>query len=242
MNTLFILLCLASMIAIPVYLIKFLLKVVKKTDRSQPKKRLLIALAVFVISMAGGIATTPSTPSTPAEPPAIADTAQTTDDDRTPSNARSSEPSSALNEPSADPAAEPVSALSESSAQPSSALPGPDADEPAAALPSEPSDQAADTPAAPASVQPAAAPIDPPAAPAESPQPPAAAPVQQAAPAPEPAAAKITASYVGNANTKKFHYASCSSAKQIKASNRVEFDSAEEAENAGYVPCKRCNP
>lgn len=241
MNTLFMLLWLASMIAIPVYLIKFLLKVVKKTDRSQPKKRLLIALAVFVISMAGGIATTPSTPSTPAEPPAIADTAQTTDD-RSPSNARSSEPSPALDEPSADPAAEPVSALSESSAQPSSALPGPDADEPAAALPSEPADQAADTPAAPASVQPAAAPIDPPAAPAESPQPPAAAPVQQAAPAPEPAAAKITASYVGSANTKKFHYASCSYVKQIKASNRVEFDSAEEAENAGYVPCKRCNP
>ena len=241
MNTLFMLLWLASMIAIPVYLIKFLLKVVKKTDRSQPQKRLLIALAVFVLSTVG-IATTPSTPSTPAEPPAIADTAQTTDDDRTASNARSSEPSSALDEPSADPAAEPVSALSESSAQPSSALPAPDADEPAAALPSEPANQASDTPAAPASVQPAAAPIDPPAAPAESPQPPAAAPVQQAAPAPEPAAAKITASYVGSANTKKFHYASCSYVKQIKASNRVEFDSAEEAENAGYVPCKRCHP
>ena len=210
MNTIFILLCLASMIAIPVYLIKFLLKVVKKTDRSQPKKRLLIALAVFVISTAGGIATTPSTPSSPA-----------------------------LDEPSAAPAVEPASSLSEPSAEPavdpSGALPDPDADEPAAALPSEP----ANTPAAPASVQPAAAPTDLPAAPAESPQ---AAPVRQAAPAPEPAAAKVTAAYVGSVNTKKFHDASCSYVKQIKASNRVEFDSAEEAENAGYVPCKRCNP
>ena len=50
------------------------------------------------------------------------------------------------------------------------------------------------------------------------------------------------APYIGNANSYKFHYASCSSVDQMKESNKVEFYSRDEAINAGYDPCKRCNP
>lgn len=52
----------------------------------------------------------------------------------------------------------------------------------------------------------------------------------------------LAANYVGNANTKKFHYTNCSSAERIKVSNRVEFSSRDAAVAAGYVPCKRCSP
>ena len=49
--------------------------------------------------------------------------------------------------------------------------------------------------------------------------------------------------YVVNKNTKKFHYPSCSSAKQIKESNRWDYHGTrEELIEDGYEPCKRCNP
>jgi competence protein ComEC len=49
--------------------------------------------------------------------------------------------------------------------------------------------------------------------------------------------------YVANKNTKKFHYPSCSSADDIKASNRWDFyGTRDELIDMGYVPCKRCNP
>lgn len=48
--------------------------------------------------------------------------------------------------------------------------------------------------------------------------------------------------YVGNSGTKKFHYTYCGSADKITESNRVYFNSRDEAINRGYVPCKRCNP
>lgn len=48
--------------------------------------------------------------------------------------------------------------------------------------------------------------------------------------------------YIGNRNTKKFHYPGCSSVDDMKESNKVEFYSRDEATAAGYVPCKRCNP
>lgn len=50
------------------------------------------------------------------------------------------------------------------------------------------------------------------------------------------------APYVGNSNTFKFHYAGCGSVAKMNASNRVEFYSRDDAVNAGYQPCKRCNP
>ena len=49
-----------------------------------------------------------------------------------------------------------------------------------------------------------------------------------------------SAKYVGNKNTKKFHYVTCGYAKQISSANRVYFNSRAEA--VGYVPCKVCNP
>ena len=48
--------------------------------------------------------------------------------------------------------------------------------------------------------------------------------------------------YVGNRNTRKFHYDSCSSVYQMKPSNRVYIETREEAINSGYVPYKRCRP
>ena len=49
--------------------------------------------------------------------------------------------------------------------------------------------------------------------------------------------------YVANKNTKKFHYPSCSSADDIKASNRWDYHGTrDELIGMGYVPCKRCNP
>ena len=49
--------------------------------------------------------------------------------------------------------------------------------------------------------------------------------------------------YVLNKNTMKFHYPSCSSASQIKESNREYFTgSREEVIARGFSPCGRCHP
>ena len=49
--------------------------------------------------------------------------------------------------------------------------------------------------------------------------------------------------YILNTNTKKFHYPSCSSVKQMKASNKKEYtDSRDDLIAQGYDPCKKCNP
>ena len=51
------------------------------------------------------------------------------------------------------------------------------------------------------------------------------------------------AAYVLNRNTGKFHKPSCSSVEQISEENREYTDkSREEIIEAGYEPCKRCNP
>lgn len=59
------------------------------------------------------------------------------------------------------------------------------------------------------------------------------------APTPDPTP-EIT--YIGNKNTKKFHYEYCSSVDDMKAKNKVEFNSRETALDKGYSPCKRCKP
>lgn len=61
---------------------------------------------------------------------------------------------------------------------------------------------------------------------------------------PAPAAPADTGrDYVANKNTKKFHYPTCYSAGQIKASNRWDFHGTrEELIGNGYVPCKKCSP
>ena len=48
--------------------------------------------------------------------------------------------------------------------------------------------------------------------------------------------------YVGSNKAKKYHYPNCKWAKKIKPENRVTFNSAKEARQAGYVPCKVCKP
>ena len=52
----------------------------------------------------------------------------------------------------------------------------------------------------------------------------------------------LASSYVGNANSKKFHYADCSMVNKMNPANKVFINTREEAINAGYIPCKRCKP
>lgn len=53
----------------------------------------------------------------------------------------------------------------------------------------------------------------------------------------------IGTEYILNTNTKKFHYPSCSSVKQMKASNKKEYTgSRDDLIAQGYDPCKKCNP
>ncbi len=51
-----------------------------------------------------------------------------------------------------------------------------------------------------------------------------------------------TAKYVGSSETKKYHRASCEFVKKIVKGHRVEFSSPEQAQKAGYTPCKVCPP
>ena len=48
--------------------------------------------------------------------------------------------------------------------------------------------------------------------------------------------------YVGSKKSNKYHYPSCRWAKKIKPNNLVTFQSAKEAQEAGYIPCKVCRP
>lgn len=48
--------------------------------------------------------------------------------------------------------------------------------------------------------------------------------------------------YIGNKNTKKFHYPDCSSVDDMKESNKITLNSRDEAIKKGYKPCGRCNP
>lgn len=48
--------------------------------------------------------------------------------------------------------------------------------------------------------------------------------------------------YMGNSNSMKFHLTTCTYAKKTSESNRVYFNSRDEAIKQGYVPCKVCNP
>lgn len=46
--------------------------------------------------------------------------------------------------------------------------------------------------------------------------------------------------YIGNTKTKKYHLDTCRSLPDLE--NRTYFNTKEEAQAAGYVPCKLCNP
>ena len=54
---------------------------------------------------------------------------------------------------------------------------------------------------------------------------------------------EIETTYILNKNTKKFHYPSCSSVRQMKDSNkRVYEGSRDDVIGMGYTPCQRCYP
>lgn len=55
-------------------------------------------------------------------------------------------------------------------------------------------------------------------------------------------ASSDSGSYVGNANSGKFHVSGCNSVGKMSEKNKVFFSSRQEAINQGYVPCKICNP
>lgn len=60
-------------------------------------------------------------------------------------------------------------------------------------------------------------------------------------PTPEPVASYAT--YVLNTNTKKFHYPTCSSVKDIKPENYATYTGdRQDVIDMGYVPCKKCDP
>lgn len=49
--------------------------------------------------------------------------------------------------------------------------------------------------------------------------------------------------YILNKNSKKFHIPSCKSVKQMKDSNKIEFNGTrDEVISKGYVPCGNCKP
>ena len=48
--------------------------------------------------------------------------------------------------------------------------------------------------------------------------------------------------YIGNKNSKKFHYPYCAGVKSMKDKNKVMLYSREEAINQGYTPCGTCRP
>ena len=51
-----------------------------------------------------------------------------------------------------------------------------------------------------------------------------------------------SSNWLGNANTKKFHYPDCQHGQKTKSYNQVWFDSRQEAIDAGYEPCGSCKP
>ena len=55
-------------------------------------------------------------------------------------------------------------------------------------------------------------------------------------------ASALASSYVGNANSRKFHYANCSMVGKMNPKNKVFLNTRDEAIKAGYIPCKRCKP
>ena len=58
-----------------------------------------------------------------------------------------------------------------------------------------------------------------------------------------PPAQNVESTYILNVNTKKFHYPSCSSVKQMSDKNKQTYTgSRDDLISQGYDPCKKCNP
>ena len=70
-------------------------------------------------------------------------------------------------------------------------------------------------------------------------------PIVQERSMPVPAAGETSdeVQYIGNKNTKKFHYPYCSSVSDMKEKNKVPlYCTRDEAIEQGYSPCGRCHP
>lgn len=52
----------------------------------------------------------------------------------------------------------------------------------------------------------------------------------------------LAGEFWGSKNSNKYHYPDCRWAQKIKPSNLIKFNSPEEAQKAGYIPCKVCKP
>lgn len=80
-------------------------------------------------------------------------------------------------------------------------------------------------------------------APPLTPAPEAATPEPTATPELTPAPDTVVEStYVASRKAKKYHRPSCQYAAKIKDENLVSFDSAAQAQAAGYAPCGACKP
>mgnify|MGYP000855193826 CR=1 FL=1 len=68
------------------------------------------------------------------------------------------------------------------------------------------------------------------------------APIVQPAGTPPPLPVTSQGKYVGSTKSNKYHYPDCRYAKQIQWANEIWFNSKEEAEATGYIPCGVCKP
>jgi competence protein ComEC len=53
---------------------------------------------------------------------------------------------------------------------------------------------------------------------------------------------EVTATYIGNRNSMKFHYPDCASVADMAEHNKVPLASREDAIALGYKPCGSCKP
>lgn len=70
----------------------------------------------------------------------------------------------------------------------------------------------------------------------------AAAPARGSAAPADKSVVASDGSYIGNRNTKKFHYPDCSSVGQMNPENKVLLSSRDQAIAGGFVPCGNCRP
>lgn len=61
-------------------------------------------------------------------------------------------------------------------------------------------------------------------------------------PVAETTSQKSSGVYVGSIDSDKYHNPGCRFAKEILPENEIWFDSAEDAQNSGYLPCGGCHP
>lgn len=52
----------------------------------------------------------------------------------------------------------------------------------------------------------------------------------------------VESTFIGNKKSHVFHRSTCSSANTMSDKNKVLFTSRDEAIDAGYFPCGKCNP